>query len=86
MEPQSLDARYVDLQKLVRLLTNTFGAGNFEVDAQVRIQIPIQPQFSRPSRLTSQIQDGGDKIVLSVPRKLTKVRTRGFHLYRSQVG
>lgn len=41
MERQSLNARYVDLQKLVRLLKNTFGAANFEIDTQVRAQFGI---------------------------------------------
>jgi hypothetical protein len=36
MQRQSLTARYVDLQKLVRLLRELFGKGNFEIDAQVR--------------------------------------------------
>jgi hypothetical protein len=45
MEAQSLYARYVDLQKLVRLLTNAFGTGNFEIDAQVRAKFVIQQNF-----------------------------------------
>ena len=35
MQRQSLTARYVDLQKLVRLLREAFGRGNFEIDTQV---------------------------------------------------
>jgi hypothetical protein len=44
MLPQALEARYVDLQKLVRLLTDTFGAGNFEIDTQVCEQTDQQPK------------------------------------------
>jgi len=35
MPVQGLDARYVDLQKLVLLLRSTFGAGNFTIDTEV---------------------------------------------------
>jgi hypothetical protein len=39
MQRQSLAARYVDLQKLVRLLKDVFGIGNFEIDTQVRPEL-----------------------------------------------
>lgn len=35
MQRQSLSARYVDLEKLVRLLRDKFGIGNFKIDTQV---------------------------------------------------
>jgi hypothetical protein len=35
MAVQGLDARYVDLQKLVLLLRSLFGAGNFTIDTEV---------------------------------------------------
>ncbi|KAH9214234.1 hypothetical protein DL95DRAFT_523974 [Leptodontidium sp. 2 PMI_412] len=34
MPVQSLDARYLDLQKLVQLLRSTFGAGQFAIDTE----------------------------------------------------
>jgi hypothetical protein len=36
MQLQVLEARYVDLQRLVNLLNTAFGAGNFEVKTEVR--------------------------------------------------
>lgn len=47
MAPQVLDARYVDLQKLVNLLSLTFGAGNFEVKTEVRPIANTDPSRAR---------------------------------------
>jgi hypothetical protein len=43
MPLQVLDGRYIDLPRLVALLTNLFGTGNFEVAAEVRSSLQ-EPQ------------------------------------------
>lgn len=35
MEVQVIDARYVDIGKLMRLLRTKFGSGNFEMESKV---------------------------------------------------
>lgn len=37
MKPQILDARYVDMGKLVRFLKAEFGKDKFEIESEVRI-------------------------------------------------
>lgn len=41
MNTQTLDGRYVDREKLVKLLKDLFGAGNF----QIKVRGPLQGSF-----------------------------------------
>lgn len=41
MNTQTLDGRYVDREKLVKLLKDLFGAGNF----QIKVRGPFQGSF-----------------------------------------
>ena len=47
MQLQVLEARYVDLQRLVNLLNTTFGTGNFEIKTEVRSFPNIGPSEGR---------------------------------------
>ena len=73
MISQTLEGRYVDKEKLVKLLKALFGVGNFSIKVRgsycLARELPV-PNSNRPiSR-----QDVDDSFKLSAPRKLTQVR------------
>lgn len=73
MNTQTLDGRYVDREKLVKLLQDLFGAGNF----QIKVRSCFQGSFHS---LTLQhfvydfLQAIDDNVKVSAPRALTEVK------------
>lgn len=47
MDPQVIDAGYIDIGKLTALLNALFGLGAWELDPEVRVSIPWQTTSSR---------------------------------------
>ena len=72
MELQVLEARYVDLQKLVSVLTTTSGLGRFKIETQVDISFPFS-WFIVAYVWQSELQNQGDEIILTLPRHLTPI-------------
>ena len=66
MKTQTLDGRYVDKEKLVKLLKELFGVGNFQV--KVCRSQSSQESFERPLGTNILVNDRTLMIILSFQR------------------
>ncbi|KAG8528688.1 uncharacterized protein KY384_006375 [Bacidia gigantensis] len=69
MKVQIIDARYIDMGKLLRLLKKKFGEDNFEVE-------------SENIHTNARNQEQGEWLRLTAPRILTDVSTPGIFIFQ----
>lgn len=79
MVKQKLRERYVDKNRLDRLLCNLFGNGHFEIEVQHILECFISqfyPCTASKLILRLYLQDEGDFLLITIPQAepLTKVR------------
>ncbi len=80
MEIQTIEERYVDMKKLLKLLKNLFG------DQKCEIEVCYIPTFRILCALTEafvQVQE--EYIILTVPRLLTEVHRPSMATYLLQL-